>query len=536
MDVEAMNALLLELHPEPDNSHETLSYYIQGGLLFFKGEYLDAIAEFEKAKKGFSDAGDEEGVLLSSGNIAICNLHSSRYAQGYQILNQVLELATKLGDQRRIAWCNLQMGGTFSYIRDHERALEYLYRAVDISRGLDDGLGVVSGLYSISVSLSFLGRYKEAISVSIESLEHPSAKVNLAQWIHLKIHLAYLYEQSGRVEEVDKILSEIDDSQISEFRWSVNVKMLRAMQDFRRGNIDAALRASQAALEQTQEAKVPDLEVTIREIMRDQARKMEDFEAYVSHNDAIQKINHEIRGAETSRRMAFYEVEQTMAAERAAAEKQKALLYGALPKEVAERMLRGEDVSGDRYEVASVLFLDIAEFTSASSSMDPQSTTKLLASIFSRFDEICAQYGVTKIKTIGDSYMAVSFPGVSNNPNADLGMSSELRASCVASEMLASDFAWPDGSPVQFRIGIHAGPVVAGVIGTQRLQYDVWGDTVNIASRMESTGEPGRIQISSDFAERIKDKGNWILDKHMQEVKGKGMMESYWLARKKSAV
>ena len=165
--------------------------------------------------------------------------------------------------------------------------------------------------------------------------------------------------------------------------------------------------------------------------------------------------------------------------------------------------------------------------------MDPHDTTTLLAEIFERFDEICKQHRVTKVKTIGDSYMAVGFEG------AD-------RVAQAAVKMIASPFTWPDTSPVQFRIGVHAGPVVAGVIGKERLQYDVWGDTVNTASRMESTGEAGRIQCSEAFERSFASAQDDVAQRHSEErsdeeplfnftergaveVKGKGSMTTYWL-------
>ena len=109
------------------------------------------------------------------------------------------------------------------------------------------------------------------------------------------------------------------------------------------------------------------------------------------------------------------------------------------------------------------------------------------------FDDIAAEHGLLKIKTIGDAYMAVAFPDIGGQIS---DISPEQRAATAALDMLASEFHWPSATAtdnsnrIQFRIGIHAGPLVAGIIGKQRLQYDVWGDTVNVASRMESTSEP----------------------------------------------
>ncbi|MCO6466486.1 MAG: adenylate/guanylate cyclase domain-containing protein, partial [Bradyrhizobiaceae bacterium] len=218
--------------------------------------------------------------------------------------------------------------------------------------------------------------------------------------------------------------------------------------------------------------------------------------------------------------------------EREEREREKALLYGALPKHIADRMLRGEDVSGDEHPSVSVLFMDIAGFTSHSQTLHPREVTELLDRLFESIDKACTEYHVVKIKTIGDAYLAVAFP-LSDDHDAMQGASTahELRITQVATQVMQHGLSWPDGSPVQVRIGLHTGAVVAGVIGTQRLQYDVWGDTVNTASRMESTSEPGRIHASDVFAQALAqhDSPYVCTPRGTIEVKGRGSMQTYWV-------
>ena len=191
-------------------------------------------------------------------------------------------------------------------------------------------------------------------------------------------------------------------------------------------------------------------------------------------------------------------------------------------------------MSGDTHSNAAVLFVDVVGFTTNSNDLLPSEVTSLLANIFKSFDDICKTHGVTKVKTIGDAYLAVAFEKSADERTSE----SANRMAQAALEMIGASFTWPSGTSVQFRIGLHIGDVVAGVIGSERLQYDVWGDTVNVASRMESTGEPGRIHVSEFFADALRDwKGlegtgrDWkVVERGMVEVKGKGQMQTYWLS------
>jgi adenylate cyclase len=153
--------------------------------------------------------------------------------------------------------------------------------------------------------------------------------------------------------------------------------------------------------------------------------------------------------------------------------------------------------------------------------------------IFNAIDAICTTHDVIKIKTIGDSYMC--FRGDADaSTNARSVARVALDVLQVAPSVAPSvapgvAFKWPNGETIRFRAGIHIGPATAGVIGTQRLQYDVWGDTVNVASRMESTGEPGRIHVSDAFAQHLAADALTLIPRGLVDIKGKGAMQTYWL-------
>jgi class 3 adenylate cyclase len=205
----------------------------------------------------------------------------------------------------------------------------------------------------------------------------------------------------------------------------------------------------------------------------------------------------------------------------------ESLLLNILPGPIAERLKGGETAIADHFSEVTVLFADIVGFTAMSQHREPTAIVALLNGLFTRFDAIAANHGIEKIKTIGDAYMAVA--GLSNNhPNHS------KQVVDMALHMLAATEAYGKhiGVPLAIRIGINAGPVAAGVVGTSKFIYDLWGDTVNMASRMESTGVPGSIQVTRSVYEQLKDEYEFE-KRGAIDVKGKGLIET-WLVHEPS--
>jgi len=204
-------------------------------------------------------------------------------------------------------------------------------------------------------------------------------------------------------------------------------------------------------------------------------------------------------------------------------QRSESLLLNILPQIVVDRMRDGEKVIADRFIDATILFCDLVGFTALSQELSADRTIEFLSRIFSAFDRLALEHGVEKIKTIGDAYMVAA--GVPK-PQADHA----LRIVTLAPRMLemVDVVAKETGLKLEARIGIHTGPIVAGVIGTHKFVYDVWGDTVNTASRMESHSLAGRIQISA--ATRAALGNQFELEpRGMVDIRGKGMMETYFL-------
>ncbi|MEN8239797.1 MAG: adenylate/guanylate cyclase domain-containing protein [Actinomycetota bacterium] len=198
------------------------------------------------------------------------------------------------------------------------------------------------------------------------------------------------------------------------------------------------------------------------------------------------------------------------------------LLSNVLPGQVAAELKQTGKVAARRFESVSVLFVDIVGFTPMSEDLSPEELVEQLNAVFTFFDTLTTDHGCEKIRTIGDAYMVA----------AGVPQQRDDHAHALATVALAMREYAAKG-PMTFRIGINSGPVVAGVIGTTKFQYDVWGDTVNTASRMESHAEPGTIQVSQATYELIKDDYRCVRRGPI-EVKGKGMLETWFLKDGKS--
>ena len=209
-------------------------------------------------------------------------------------------------------------------------------------------------------------------------------------------------------------------------------------------------------------------------------------------------------------------------------DKSEALLLNILPAEIVKILRNEPRTIADHFEGASILFADVVNFTPLSESMTPVELVELLNEVFSQFDRLVEKYGLEKIKTIGDCYMVAS--GVPrarcDHAQALLGMALEMQEFVSSNEFF--------GRHLEFRIGLNSGPVVAGVIGRKKFIYDLWGDAVNTASRMESHGVGGIIQITRATYELVKDK--FICEPQgIIDVKGKGEMEVWFVAGHRQA-
>ena len=198
------------------------------------------------------------------------------------------------------------------------------------------------------------------------------------------------------------------------------------------------------------------------------------------------------------------------------------LLLNILPAETADELKQTGHAKARFYENVTVIFTDFQGFTEHSSHLSPDDLVQEINVCFRAFDEICETHKIEKIKTIGDAFMAVGGLPVPNSTHAE----DVMKAALKMRDFVAQRNTAGNGAGLGLRIGIHSGPVVAGVVGSKKFQYDIWGDTVNVAARMEAAGKPGKINISRSTRDLIAERFHCV-SRGKIAVKGKGPVQMY---------
>ncbi len=261
-----------------------------------------------------------------------------------------------------------------------------------------------------------------------------------------------------------------------------------------------------------------------------------DAEVSVAGSDEIGELAAAVGSMTKNLKSAFAALQEKIAVSEQTAvelndEKQRSekLLHNILPATIAQRLQGGEEVIAEVFPEVTVFFSDIVGFTELAAKLGPHETVELLNTLFGKFDDLIEKHGVEKIKTIGDSYMVVG--GVPNRDPLHCQHVAEFALEAIA---FVKSFSAMSAYTVEMRMGMHTGTVAAGVLGTKRFSYDLWGDVVNVASRYENTSAPNQIHVSEAVRVRLADDFTFS-DGGSVDLKGKGVVPSYYLLGKKTA-
>ena len=463
-------------------------------------DYTRALEYMSKALSLNEELGNKQGVAIHLGNIGNVHLNLLDYPRALEYIGKALALDEELGNKTGVAIDLGNIANVYYYLSDYSRALEYMGRALSLNEELDNKRGVASILGNIGNVHQKLSDYARAL------------------------------EQMGKALALDEEL----DNKAGMATWLGNIGATYAKQDF--DGYDPAkaeeylLRAIDLSTGIGYKAVLIEFHKTLSDLYEQEQRLGDAFTHYKKHIAIKEEVNVEEVKKQEAIREQRKAIELAKAAADAKHQATEQLLHNVLPPTIAARMLDGTQLIAEKIPSVSVLFADIVNFTKLSQSITPEELVEGLDRIFSEFDALVEKHGLEKIKTIGDAYMVVAGAPEVRADHAETMANFALEMI----EKMKEFRSISTGEEVQIRIGIHSGEVVAGVIGKKKFAYDLWGDAVNTASRMESHGEAGKIHCSAAFmraVETVQVPSLRFIPRGEMDIKGKGKMKTYFLEK-----
>ena len=376
-----------------------------------------------------------------------------------------------------------------------------------------------------------------------EPIERTTRAIGLLEGSSVDPHgLGYAFFRRGEVRvaqgDLDAALKDFQKSLEYRLKKGANLEISESQCEIgkllaARGEVEEALEMLNVALRTAEESNNRAVVSTTLKALAEVYRDVREYERAYDHLQRHVEVRSEIMSQAATRRASAAEIwheQELKERERAATE---AILNHVLPLPISERLKEGEKQIADPAANVTVLFADIVNFTPLVAELSAEDLVQILSQVFSHFDAICETHGLEKVKTIGDAYMAVAG---APDPCTDPATRCVKAAREMVKPFVISASALSGSSedlPLTFRLGIHSGSAVAGVIGEQRIAYDLWGDAVNTAARMESHGQAGKIHISDAVLSALRQEGSVetfsVTERGAIDVKGKGQMHTYFV-------
>ncbi|MCG9912002.1 MAG: tetratricopeptide repeat protein [Flavobacteriales bacterium] len=563
-----------------ENKEETFqskAYNTLGVAYWNLGEFVLAIENYTRCMELDRKLGDLTGVSISMNNIALILTDQGLYTRAMEYYNQSLKIKESINDLPGKAKTLNNMGILMNDQGDFENAMNYHLRSLQIKKELRDTAGMAASLNNIGMVYAKKGDEINAMKYYNESLKIKK-RLNDAKGSALTLtNMGHIYLEKNKFTEAENLYSESLGLSRKIGDRSASTDALIGL-----GLVYDQLGLTLKSIQTNQEAIVLAKEIGMVDLIQKAARGL--YKAYEKNGDYKNALEmHELHLTmrdsligEESRKAVFkqqfkFEYEKKMLEDSLAFEKEKAvkdliiaekdarvqnqrialfssgvtlflliilaitvyqgkkrsdaLLLNILPEHTAMELKTKGSSDAKVFENVTIIFTDFVDFTKLSEQLSPGQLVEELNDCFSEFDRIIKKHGLEKIKTIGDAYMAVCGLPIPNSDHAE----KTIMAAIAILDYMDNRNAKHTTSKINIRIGVHSGSVVAGIVGLNKFQYDVWGDTVNIAARMESHGTIGKINTSEATFNMLKNNPAFkFTEKGITDVKGKGEMRMYW--------
>jgi class 3 adenylate cyclase/Tfp pilus assembly protein PilF len=506
-------------------------YHQKGNKLNLKGDSEEALEAFIKSAEAAQKAGFIGGEGAALGAIADTYANAGNHQNAMVYYRRAINLVEHLGDSVLLASIVSNAGDAFQQHKDYDSALVYFQKSARMFENSDYLTGKAYSLGNIGMVYANTGRedlaeknINEAIRLLEETEDYSPIctyllsmseifqqrgdMANAMGYAKRSLSLAEQYKLQGPVSDASRKLSELYEQS---------------------GDTDAALRYFKK-------------HIAYRDSVKDlgTVEKMADLrtEFEVSQKQAELDLANEEKRAQRMMLLSLlailglgaillgtlYWYYRAIAREK---KRSESLLLNILPAETAKELKKNGRVEAVKFDQVTVLFTDFVGFSKVAEAVEPEQLVKSIDHYFREFDDVSSKHGLEKIKTVGDSYMCACGLPTANPAHAV----NVIRAAMEMIDLVTRELRSPNGlSHFEIRIGVHTGPVVAGIVGIKKWQYDIWGDTVNIASRMETNSEPGRINISETTYQEIREHFACTYRGEI-EVKNHGALKMYFVDR-----
>ncbi|MES2766898.1 MAG: adenylate/guanylate cyclase domain-containing protein [Bacteroidota bacterium] len=504
-----------------------------GHLYSDTGEFLKALEFYQKALAAFELVNDKIMIAGSLTNIGIIYKELGNYSSALEYYRKALPLheENKHFIFKANTLCNV--GSIYYEMGDYSQALEYNTQALHIYEEKGEKYGKAAALSHIGTIYGgknepekSIEYYKKAIAIQQE-IGDKTGEARALGNIGIEYCQAADFEHGIEFMQRSVAIHQETGNRASEAIALANLGAAHVQNNCKSADMATIMELYNRALSIAEEIQakhtIHNCHVNLAEVYEIQ----KDWENFVIHFKKYHQLEKEMFSEDARKKQAQFEHQREI---ELIQQEQKAtfkILNRVLPRHIVDRIKSGEENIADKYSSASVLFADIVGFTPLAEKLGADEVLKLLSGIFSHFDTLCEKFDVEKIKTIGDEYMVAS--GVPVQCEDHLERIARLALAMQEDIKLNLDFTFDE---LAIRIGIHTGEVIAGVLGTHKLSYDIWGDTVNTANRMESHGEPDKIHCSEKVFKALKDKFDFE-ERGEMEIKGKGKMKTYFLIGEK---
>ncbi|MBK9249830.1 MAG: tetratricopeptide repeat protein [Ignavibacteria bacterium] len=492
---------------------ESGTYNNIGSLYNGLGNTSDALKYYLKALKINEEVGNKHWKAINLSNIASIYSGQGKTDEAMKCKQDAFAIYKEIGNKPGIAYSIIDIGNSYSTKKNYPEAIEKFLEGLAIFKELDSKIGIARSYNTLGACYTLQKKYREAAKY-LDSGFTVFKGISFLEGIKNCYKLLYELDSAtgdnaGAIEHLKLYYSLRDSLVNSETNKKATQQQLRY--EFTKKEADA-------------KAEQDKKDVMSHEAIKRQTQMKQVFFVGFILVLIIALILYNRFRIKKNANITLEEKNQIISAEK---QRSDNLLLNILPAEVAEELKAKGTADAKHFDNVTVLFTDFISFTTVSEQLSPQELVNELHTCFKAFDEICTTYSIEKIKTIGDAYLAVCGLPQANEKHAE----NVVKAALEIREFMANRSKELGAKTFEIRIGINSGSVVAGIVGVKKFAYDIWGDTVNTAARMEQNSEAGKINISESTYALVKDE---VTCEYRGEIdaKNKGKLKMYFVEKK----